>query len=69
MGLSAKKYLPKINGAVGLEYMFDKKWGLTLSSGVNYYLNDRFDGSSVGKYNDLNWGVSLGLKFYFLDMK
>lgn len=69
VGLSAKKYLPKINGAVGLEYMFDKKWGLTLSSGVNYYLNDRFDGSSVGKYNDLNWGVSLGLKFYFLDMK
>lgn len=69
VGLSAKKYLPKINGQIGLEYLLARKWGITLSSGVNYYLNDRFDGSSIGKYNDLNWGVSLGIKFYFLDIK
>jgi len=69
VGLSAKKYLPKVNGALGVEYMVGKKCGLTLSSGVNYYMNDRFDGSSVGKRNDLNWGVSLGIRLYFLNMK
>ncbi|HML69981.1 MAG TPA: CsgG/HfaB family protein [Macellibacteroides fermentans] len=69
VGLSARKYLPKLNGALGIEYMVGKKCGLTLSSGVNYYLDDRFDGSSVGKRNDLNWGVSLGVRLYFLNMK
>ena len=69
VGLSARKYLPKLNGALGIEYMVAKKCGLTLSSGVNYYLDDRFDGSSVGKRNDLNWGVSLGVRLYFLNMK
>ncbi|NDP22924.1 MAG: curli production assembly/transport component CsgG [Paludibacter sp.] len=69
VGLSKKQFLPKINGAFGLEYMIRNKLGVTLSSGVNYYLRDSFDGSIAGKYNDLSWNISLGLKLYMIDLK
>lgn len=69
VGLSQKEYLPKLNGAFGLEYMATNKLSLSLSSGLNYYLNDNFDGSRAGRYNDFSWGISLGLKIYLINFK
>jgi curli production assembly/transport component CsgG len=64
VGLSGKQWLPKVNGAFGLEYMVNHSMGISLSSGMNYYLNDSFDGTTAGSYNDLSWGASVGMKFY-----
>ncbi|MEI7502102.1 MAG: CsgG/HfaB family protein [Paludibacter sp.] len=69
VGLSQKDVLPKINGAFGLEYMVNQKLGLSISGGTNYYLNDYFDGTKAGKYNDLSWGISLGMKVYLMNKK
>ena len=69
VGLSGKDYLPKINGAFGMEYMVSNKFGLSLSSGLNYYLNDSFDGTKAGQYNDLSWGISVGVKVYLIKFK
>jgi len=69
VGLSQKEYLPKINGLFGLEYMVTGKFGLSVSSGLHYYLNDSFDGTKAGRYNDFSWGVSLGMKIYLINMK
>ena len=66
VGLSTYTFLPKVNGAIGLEYMFKNYFGLSLSSGVNYYLSDNFDGRNAGAYNDFNWNITLGLKFYLI---
>lgn len=69
VGLSGKYYLPKLNGLFGLEYMINHKLGLSLSTGLDYYLSDDFDGSSSGSYNDIDWGISLGIKVYFIKTK
>ena len=69
VGLSEKGYLPKINGLFGLEYLVGPKFGISVSSGLNYYLTDSFDGSKAGRYNDLSWGVSLGMKLYLINKK
>lgn len=65
VGLSNYKFLPKVNGSLGLEYMLNENLGLSLSSGINYYLSDKFDNKNVGKYNDFSWNISLGLNIYF----
>jgi len=69
VGLSTEKFLPKIKGSLGLEYMFRKNLGLSVSSGWNYYLSDRFDGARNGRYNDASWGISVGMKLYFFKLK
>ena len=69
VGLSGSKFLPKINGMFGLEYMMNNKLGLSVSSGLNYYLKDSFDGTKAGSYNDLGWGISIGFKYYLINMK
>ena len=68
VGLSEKDLLPKINGAFGMEYMLNNKFGVSAACGVNYYLNDYFDGTKAGIYNDISWGVSVGLKYYLFKM-
>jgi len=69
VGLSGDGLLPTVNGAFGLEYMVSHTFGLSLSSGCSYYLNDRFDGTKAGQFNDLGWGVSLGMKIYLIKIK
>ena len=69
VGLSRDQYLPQLNGTVGLEYMVRKKVGLSVSSGWNYYLTDRFDGARSGHYNDFGWGISVGMKLYLFNLK
>ncbi len=69
VGLSREKFLPKVKGIFGLEYLTNSGLVLTLSGGLTYYLYDSFDGSNAGKHNDWNWGVSLGLRYYLFKMK
>ncbi len=69
VGLSGDKIIPKVNGSFGLEYLFRKNLGVTVSSGWNYYLIDRFDGARNGRYNDASWGISLGMKLYLFNLK
>lgn len=64
VGLSAQKNIPSLSSSIGIEYMMNKKIGLTLCYGVNYYLNDKYDGTATGTYNDFNWGISAGVNFY-----
>ncbi|HZL09588.1 MAG TPA: CsgG/HfaB family protein [Prolixibacteraceae bacterium] len=69
VGLTNDVFLPQMNGSFGLEYMARKNFGLSVSSGWNYYLNDRFDGTHSGTYNDASWGISVGMKFYFIKLR
>lgn len=69
VGLSSDQYFPQLNGTIGLEYMVRKKLGLSVSSGWNYYLSDRFDGAKSGQYNDFGWGISLGMKLYLFNLR
>jgi len=69
VGLSNEKFFPKLNGSFGLEYMASKKLGFSVSSGWYYYLGDRFDGAQNGSYNDMSWGISIGMRFYLFNLK
>jgi curli production assembly/transport component CsgG len=69
VGLSKKNILPKINAIFGLEYMINHKIGLSLSGGMNYYSNDYFDGAKAGYYNDMSWGISMGMKVFLMNKK
>ena len=69
VGLSHDQYLTQVCGSAGVEYMVRKKLGLSVSSGWNYYLSDRFDGAKSSQYNDFGWGISLGMKFYLFNLK
>lgn len=69
VGLSTDQFLPQIKGTFGLEYMVKNNLGLLVSSGWNYYLSDRFDGTRNGRYNDASWGISVGMKLYFFKLK
>ncbi len=69
VGLSKEQFFPKITGSFGLEYMVRNNIGLTVSSGWNYYLSDQFDGAKSGQNNDMGWGISLGMKVYFIRLK
>ncbi|MBW8326242.1 MAG: hypothetical protein K0M50_15860 [Prolixibacteraceae bacterium] len=68
VGLSADQYFPKVNGTFGLEYMARKNIGLSVSSDWNYYLSDRFDGMRNGTYNDMSWGISVGIRLYLIKL-
>ncbi len=63
--MSRRKFIPRARAVAGFEYLLTKKCGISVSSGWDYYLNDRIDGVSSGKYNDFSWGMSLGLNLYF----
>lgn len=68
VGLSNNEFLPKLNGNIGAEYMIMPKFGFSLSTGIDYYLKDSFDGAESGRYSDLNWKASIGFKYYFFDL-
>ncbi len=56
--------LPRFSGGIGMEYMITKKFSLALNGNYIYYFYDDVDGLDKGKYNDLAWNVSFGLKYY-----
>ncbi len=49
--------------------MFREKWGLSFSSGVDYFLSDNFDGSVAGRFNDFSWSLNVGVKLYLNNYK
>lgn len=65
VGLSAQKLLPYFSYNAGIEYLISDKVGLNGNVFVNQIINDRFDGIEAGSFNDLIWGMNLGLKIYF----
>ena len=69
VGSSKNMLLPSLTSSFGFEYMMGKKVSFIMSSGVNYYLDDKFDGAAVGWYNDFSWGVSMGVKVYIGKLK
>lgn len=64
VGLSGKKVIPCTNFGGGLEYLFSKHFAVTGEGYFNYLLNDRYDNSISGSYNDSFYGIKVGLKYY-----
>lgn len=65
VAFSNEKWLPYLSASVGAEYLFTKRFGITGGAFYKPFMNDQFDGESIGDYNDSFWGAELGLKFYF----
>ncbi|MBX0289000.1 curli production assembly/transport component CsgG [Hymenobacter sp. HSC-4F20] len=57
--------LGHIMGGVGVEVLPTDRLGLSLSADHHYYLTDRLDQLTLGKYNDSYWAVRAGITFYF----
>jgi len=53
-----------INGGLGLEYAFNKRFGLNISGQYHYFIKDGFDSSISGSFNDSFWRASMGLSIY-----
>lgn len=64
VGGSESNWLPYVKYGAGVEYLVSKGTALSLKANVNQLLNDRYDGVESGTFNDVIWGVNLGLKFY-----
>ncbi|MDN3202734.1 CsgG/HfaB family protein [Algoriphagus sediminis] len=64
VGVSDNAWLPYIKYAAGTEYLISKNTALSFKANLNQLLNDRYDGIESGSFNDVIWGVNLGLKFY-----
>ncbi len=64
VGFSQNTYLPYVKYGGGLEYMLSGGTALTGKLFLNQMLNDQYDGIESGSFNDLIWGVNLGLRFY-----
>jgi len=67
VGMLDSKYASRLSGSFGFEYLLQKNLGVSISSGWNYFLNDRFDGVKYGRYNDASWGISLGMRYYLFN--
>ena len=68
-GLNAANYFEqsdaKIQGGVGVEYIFTDNIGVTLFSDYNYIFSDNLDGKVFGDANDVYWRMAIGFNFYF----
>lgn len=64
VGLSESNWLPYAKYGAGVEYLVSKSTAISIKANVNQLLNDRYDGVESGSFNDVIWGVNLGLKFY-----
>ena len=65
VGVSDQAYLPYISFGAGGEFLFTPRFGATGGVFFNPFLNDSFDGSVSGNYNDSFWGFDLGFRMYF----
>ncbi|MHA7128921.1 CsgG/HfaB family protein [Algoriphagus namhaensis] len=64
IGASQNNWLPYVKYGAGVEYLVSNNTALSLKANVNQLLNDQYDGVDSGSFNDVIWGVNLGLKFY-----
>ncbi len=58
------RLFPKINTAIGFDYMLNKRVSVDTKLFYNYHLNDNFDKAKSGDYNDAIWGVKVGINYY-----
>jgi len=58
---------PQINSGLGLEYLIGNKrrFSISPSINVNYFLTDRADKVVHGRLNDFYWEGKIGVGFYF----
>ena len=64
VGLSKQKMIPYAGFGGGLEYIFSKHFAVLWEGYFNYLLNDRYDNTISGSYNDSFYGLKIGLKYY-----
>lgn len=64
VGLTQKRFLPYVGFGGGLEYLFSNKMAVSGEAYLNYMLNDEYDNSVSGVYNDTFYGFKIGLKYY-----
>lgn len=64
VGLSGQHLIPQANFGGGVEYSFSDKAAIMAEGYLNYLLNDEFDNSVNGAYNDSFYGFKIGLKYY-----
>lgn len=64
VGLSSKNVIPFVKYKGGVEWMVSKSTALTGEVFVNQNLDDTFDEIESGSFNDIIWGLGIGLKFY-----
>lgn len=64
VGLSNELWIPYISYGTGVEYLMNKRTALVGQAYVNQMLSDNYDGVEAGAFNDVIWGIKLGIKFY-----
>lgn len=64
VGASDSNWLPYVKYGAGAEYLVSKNTAISLKANLNQLLNDRYDGVESGSFNDVIFGVNLGLKLY-----
>lgn len=55
---------PYVSGAVGVELMPSRRFGVSLSFGNNYPLVEGLDGLKMGSINDNVWSLKTGITYY-----
>ena len=55
-----ERLFPYVVGEAGLDYRFNRNFGVRISSNYRYLLMDGLDGVKLGKYNDQHWGINVG---------
>lgn len=55
-----EQVFPFIGFEAGLDYKFNNRLGVRLSSNYRYLIIDGLDGVTMGKYNDQHWSVNAG---------
>ncbi|WP_338225704.1 CsgG/HfaB family protein [Algoriphagus confluentis] len=64
VGLSGRSWMPYVRYNAGVEFMVSNKTALVVDGFLNQLLNDSYDEVVSGSFNDMFWGVGVGLKFY-----
>ena len=64
VGLSGKKFIPFASMGAGLEYQLTNTLAISAEGYLDYLLNDEFDHSVAGLYNDSFYGFKIGLRLY-----
>ncbi len=65
VGFSGQHMIPYVSCHAGLDVMLTKNIGLVGGMYLHNFLNDYFDGSATGSFNDNIWGFKAGLKIYW----
>jgi len=55
----------KVQGGVGLEYLFTESIGIKIYGDYNHVFSDSIDGLEFGEADDAYWQIGLGLNLYF----